>query len=338
VTDPFEVAGGCVAACNCTPSRCINRVRLKFRVLSRNQARQSCQASAAARWHAAPSPPRPGLPAGPFPALRASGAQVDLRGQGIEAIRRMGLLEAVRGKLVDELGVAFIDATKDYTEYLFDRGVDGFEQDKHRVVAYFSDGSTGEFDLLIAADGQGSRLRPAILPDGADPFWRVGIHMAYWFVPRIASDSNIRDTYMVPGGRHIRNRPGPHRRVVPRPGRPGRRRRPLRLPLQWHGHLRRPGRRLRAGWRDQSAPVRPDYCPGELRDHVAAFVDRIQGAVNPRLLRLGMPMSQAAIDALQAATALACFLHIPDLAARFAKEDRGGGWQLPANPVPIDAA
>ncbi|MFF9003033.1 hypothetical protein [Streptomyces achromogenes] len=31
----------------------------------------------------------------------------------------------------------------------------------------------------------------------------MGIHMAYWFVPRIASDTHIRDTYMVPGGRQI---------------------------------------------------------------------------------------------------------------------------------------
>ncbi|MFJ8940410.1 FAD-dependent monooxygenase [Streptomyces sp. NPDC102365] len=34
----------------------------------------------------------------------------------------------------------------------------------------------------------------------------MGIHMAYWFVPRIASDTNIRDTYMAPGGRQIMRR------------------------------------------------------------------------------------------------------------------------------------
>ncbi|OKI07009.1 hypothetical protein AMK13_16680 [Streptomyces sp. CB02056] len=44
-----------------------------------------------------------------------------------------------------------------------------------------------------------------------------------------------------------------------------------------------------------------------------------------------------AIDAFQAATALACFLHVPDLAARFSKEDRGGGWRLPENPAPTGA-
>ncbi|MGW0593819.1 hypothetical protein [Streptosporangium sp. NPDC002607] len=91
-------------------------------------------------------------------------------------------------------------------EYVFGLSVDGFEQDVRKVVAHFSDGSSGEFDLLVGADGQGSHIRRAILPEGFDPYWRVGIHMAYWFVPRIASDSNIRDTYMVPGGRQIMHR------------------------------------------------------------------------------------------------------------------------------------
>ncbi|WP_242907721.1 hypothetical protein [Actinomadura terrae] len=121
-----------------------------------------------------------------FPALRASGAQADLRGQGIEAVARMGLLDAVRSRLVDEAGVAL-------------RRLPGeAEGDDH--------GQHLRQDLLIGANGQGSRLRRALLPEGADPYWRVGIHMAYWFVPRIAADGDIRDTYMVPGGRQILRR------------------------------------------------------------------------------------------------------------------------------------
>ncbi|MFG3254522.1 FAD-dependent monooxygenase [Streptomyces sp. NPDC048172] len=189
-----------------------------------------------------------------FPALRASGAQVDLRGQGIEAVARMGLLGAVRRALVDEAGVAFVNAkgearatimanttgrgrqslTSEYeimrgdlvrilheatkhdadhvnhgnhVNHVFGIGVERFEQDEKRVVAHFSDGTSGEFDLLVGADGQGSRVRRAILPTGSpEPYWRVGIHMAYWFVPRIASDSDIRDTYNAPGGRMIMRR------------------------------------------------------------------------------------------------------------------------------------
>uniref|UniRef100_A0AAU3GR55 FAD-binding domain-containing protein n=1 Tax=Streptomyces sp. NBC_01401 TaxID=2903854 RepID=A0AAU3GR55_9ACTN len=68
------------------------------------------------------------------------------------------------------------------------------------------------------------------------------------------------------------------------------------------------------------------------------FVDRIQGEVNPRLLRLGMPMTRRAISAFQATTALACFLRVPELAARFSRDDRGGDWPLPADPAPVGTA
>lgn len=188
-----------------------------------------------------------------FPALRATGAQVDLRGQGIEAVEAMGLLDVVRSRLVDEAGVAFVnargraratimantsgrgrqsltseyeimrgdlvrilnDATKNDVDYVFGTSVDRFEQDERKVVAHFSDGSSDEFDLLVGADGQGSRVRRAILPAGTpEPYRRVGIHMSYWFVPRIASDSDIRDTYNAPGGRMLMRRS--HNRTRPR--------------------------------------------------------------------------------------------------------------------------
>lgn len=180
-----------------------------------------------------------------FPALRASGAQVDLRGQGIEAVRRMGLLDAVRSRLVDEAGVAFVDATgrpratimantsgqgrqsltseyeimrgdlvrllhdatSDDVTHVFGVSVDSFEQDEDRVVAHFSDGTSDAYDILVGADGQGSRVRRALLPAGApDPYRPLGIHMAYWFVPRTPSDSTIRDTYAAPRGRQIMRR------------------------------------------------------------------------------------------------------------------------------------
>jgi len=177
-----------------------------------------------------------------FPALRATGAQVDLRGSGIEAAARMGLLDVVRSKVVDEAGVAIVDhrgdvkatilanksgkgaqsltseyeimrgdlvrilydATKHSVDYVFDKSIESFEQDDKQVTARFSDGTAGAFDLLVGADGQGSRVRKAILPaGGVDPYWRMGMHMAYWFIPRDEDDSNIRRTYQAPGGRMI---------------------------------------------------------------------------------------------------------------------------------------
>jgi 2-polyprenyl-6-methoxyphenol hydroxylase-like FAD-dependent oxidoreductase len=373
-----------------------------------------------------------------FPSLRASGAQVDLRGQGIEAIRRLGLLDTVRAALVDEAGVAFVDprgraratimantsgqgrqtltseyeimrgdlvrilhdAVRDDAEHVFGRGVDGFEQDEHRVVAHFSDGSSGEYDLLVGADGQGSRIRRALLPEGFDPYWRVGIHMAYWFVPRIASDSNIRDTYMAPGGRQIMRRShnstetqayfvlreeseeasAIHRAPVER------------QQEFWAGRFRDAGWQTErfidgmssspffysqevvqvrtgtwsqgrvvlagdaahcsspySGMGTSGALVGAHVLAGEINRHpgdlptalanydrvLRPFADEIQGEVKPLLLRLALPSTRLAVSAFQAAAALAGFLRVPELAARFAKEDRGGSWPLPADPAPL---
>jgi len=180
-----------------------------------------------------------------FPALRATGAQVDLRGQGIDMAERMGLLPAIREHRVDEPGVAFVDAhgraratimantsgrgrqsltseyeimrgdlvrilhdaTKDDVEYRFGLAVDRFEQDEQRVLVYFSNGSCEEFDLLVGADGQGSRIRRCLLGEQSpQPYWRTGMHMAYWFIPRTETDSAIRDTFVATRGRQIMRR------------------------------------------------------------------------------------------------------------------------------------
>ncbi|MFF0142269.1 FAD-dependent monooxygenase [Streptomyces sp. NPDC005227] len=371
-----------------------------------------------------------------FPALRATGAQVDLRGQGIDAVERMGLLDTVRSKLVDECGVAFVnargkaratimantsghgrqtltseyeimrgdlvrilhDAVKDDVDYVFGRGVERFEQAEKKVVAQFSDGSSGEYDLLVGADGQGSRIRRAILPTASpEPYWRVGIHMAYWFVPRIASDTNIRDTYNAPGGRMIMRRShnptetqvyfvlreeseeasAVHREPAERQQEfwadrfrdagwqterfiDG-----MRTAESFHsqevvqvrtdtwskGHVVLAGDAAHCASPYSGMGVsgglvgayvlageinrRPHDLPTALATYDATlrpFVDEIQSQVKPHLLRVGMPMNQLSIDTFHSVTALACFLRVPDLVARFSKEDRGGAWKLPQYP------
>ncbi|QMU77160.1 oxidoreductase [Streptacidiphilus sp. PB12-B1b] len=371
-----------------------------------------------------------------FPALRATGAQVDLRGQGIDAVKRMGLLDAVRSKRVDEPGVALVnargkvratimantsgqgrqsltseyeimrgdlvrilhDATKQDADYVFGVSVERFEQDGRKVVAHLSDGSSDAFDLRVGADGQGSRIRRAILPPGSpDPYWPVGIHMAYWFVPRVASDGNIRDAYMAPRGRMIMRRShnptetqayfalreqsaeasAVHREPVERQKQfwserfrdagwqTGRFLDGMRTTENFYSqevvqvrtdtwsqgrvvlvgdaaHCASPysgmgisgglvGAYVLAGEINRNA----DDLPTALANYdtvLRPFVDEIQATVKPRLLRLGMPTSRLAIDAFHSLASLACSLHVPDLLARRAKEDRGGSWQLPDYP------
>lgn len=56
--------------------------------------------------------------------------------------------------------------------------------------------------------------------------------------------------------------------------------------------------------------------------------------MNPKVLSLGMPKTQLAIDAFLTVTGLATALRIPDVAARFARQDHGSAWQLPEPPSP----
>lgn len=171
-----------------------------------------------------------------YPDLRATGAQIDLRAQGIDAVKRMGLLDRVRSQLVDEAGVAIVDSsnrpwgivmantsgrgaqsvtseyeimrgdlvrilydvTKDDVDYIFGKTIDSFEQDAGCVTVTFSDGHREQYDIMVGADGQNSRTRKAILPQGADPLVHLGFHMAYYCVSRTAIDNNIRKVYMCP--------------------------------------------------------------------------------------------------------------------------------------------
>lgn len=179
------------------------------------------------------------------PALRAQGAQIDLRAQGIDVVKRMGLLEVIRSKLVDEAGVAMVDsenrikalmlantsgkgaqtgtseyeimrgdlvrilydATKNDVEYIFGKTVESFEQDDQGVTVHLSTGETGRYDILVGADGQGSRIRKAILPaDAPDPLRHLGLYIAYWTMPREPVDNNIRKVYHAPGARMAMSR------------------------------------------------------------------------------------------------------------------------------------
>jgi 2-polyprenyl-6-methoxyphenol hydroxylase-like FAD-dependent oxidoreductase len=180
-----------------------------------------------------------------FSALRATGAQIDIRAQGIEVVKRMGLIDVVRSKVVDEVGMSLVDthnrtkatvlanktgkgaqtasaeyeimrgdlvrilydATKDNVEYIFGVTAERFEQYEDHVEVHFSDGRTDTFDVLVGADGQGSRVRKAILPpDAPEPYRRLGVYFSYWFVPRTEIDDNVFKAYHCPGGRAVVSR------------------------------------------------------------------------------------------------------------------------------------
>ncbi|WP_375424620.1 FAD-dependent monooxygenase [uncultured Friedmanniella sp.] len=174
--------------------------------------------------------------------IRPGGQTVDLRGAGREVARRMGIEDAVRAATTGEQGVRFVDATgatraefgadaydgegfvaeleilrgelatllhehtRDHTEYLFGDRISGLDDQPGRVRVTFDSGLERDFDLVVAADGIGSRTRRLVFGD--EPQFRsLGMYTAYLTMPRAESDGTWARWYNATGGRVITLRP-----------------------------------------------------------------------------------------------------------------------------------
>jgi 2-polyprenyl-6-methoxyphenol hydroxylase-like FAD-dependent oxidoreductase len=157
-----------------------------------------------------------------FPTLRLTGLQIDIRGHGVEVMKRMGLEQAFHSKAIQEQGLEFVNSsgtrkayfpvnrsgkglqgfTTDYeimrgdfcqivydaiegrAKYVFGKTVQSFEQKEESVKVLFSDGEKEEFDLLVGADGQWSHTRNMMLgPKAPNPVTFLGVYVAYFTVP-----------------------------------------------------------------------------------------------------------------------------------------------------------
>ncbi|KAF5859756.1 hypothetical protein ETB97_002478 [Aspergillus alliaceus] len=162
-----------------------------------------------------------------FPGLRVTGLQVDLRGPGIQAMRRMGLEEAFRARSVPEQGLQLVDRKgrswgyipanrsgkglqssttdfeimrgdlcqllydhcKDRVRYRFGMYVRDISQTEEYAEVHLSDGSRERFDLVVGADGAGSHMRKMILgPDVADPVHPLGAYAGYFTIREPVTD------------------------------------------------------------------------------------------------------------------------------------------------------
>ncbi|TAQ88163.1 hypothetical protein B7494_g3526 [Chlorociboria aeruginascens] len=184
--------------------------------------------------------------------MRVSGQQLDVRGQGVPTMKKMGIEPAVRAASIHEPGMQLIDVdgrTKAFfpapqnvkakqsftTEYeimrgdliqilygltkerknvrhLFNDTIESFTQDEEsnpngKVHVSFQDGHKEDFDLVVGADGAGSRTRKMMLgPDAADPRQQLGGYIGFFSVPSTPEDS-FRWTFChLPGSRIIGTR------------------------------------------------------------------------------------------------------------------------------------
>lgn len=203
------------------------------------------------------------------PALRKGGQQIDLRGQGIPVMQKLGLMDAVRARAVAEDGIALMDPRHSRECAVFGRNDSGQGRQaltseyeimrgdlvdvlygasleaarsgppkgglKYRfgthvteirqlrggerksdsggddgVDVTFSDGRTETFDLVVGADGQGSRTRRLVYGQAASDaaFKPLGVSMAYFTMPRTTGDDATARFCLVPKRRFMATRSG----------------------------------------------------------------------------------------------------------------------------------
>jgi 2-polyprenyl-6-methoxyphenol hydroxylase-like FAD-dependent oxidoreductase len=186
------------------------------------------------------------------PDLRATGQSIDIRQAAVDVVSKMGLLDTVRAHTTREAGIEFVDergkafarfgasgnqeaqsftsefeilrgdlvnilydAVKDRVTTIFGVKVDQYTDDAStggKVDVLLSNGHRGSYDVLVAADGQSSRIRNVALgiTDTPRKYFRVfNNYAAYFTMPAIASipRTDYAQWYNSTGGRVLFMRP-----------------------------------------------------------------------------------------------------------------------------------
>lgn len=181
--------------------------------------------------------------------LLPHGQNVDLQGSAVTAVKKMGLLDEVRRRNTKETGTQFIDpngkpfaplpmkegssasltsgyeilrgdlaallfeATRDHpnVDYRFGTTVtEVISNDDNSVKVALSNGETQEFDLLVAADGQWSKVRKQCFPPEAVKAIHTGMYAVYYTIPREPGDNDLWNIYVALRSRIVTVRPDPY--------------------------------------------------------------------------------------------------------------------------------
>lgn len=162
--------------------------------------------------------------------VRHGGYAVDFRGEALDVLDRMGLLEPIRAldtamgdaAMVDaegrqyatlpaavfpgdlevpkgELTRLLYTAAEDRAEYVFGDSILAVEQDADGVDVTFENGPTRRFDLLIGADGLHSRTRALAFGPEERFVHSLGIHTAIFSLPNYLGLDHTGQLYVSTG-------------------------------------------------------------------------------------------------------------------------------------------
>jgi 2-polyprenyl-6-methoxyphenol hydroxylase-like FAD-dependent oxidoreductase len=181
------------------------------------------------------------------------GQNVDLQGSAVTVVKRMGLLDEVKRRNTKETGTQFIDpngrpfapfpitegssasltseyeilrgdlaallyeATKDHSnvDYVFNTTIKKvISNDHEHVKVELSNGDVQDFDLLVAADGQWSKVRKQCFSPESVKAVDLGMYAVYYTIPRTPSDNDLWNIYVALKSRVVAIRPDPHGKIM----------------------------------------------------------------------------------------------------------------------------
>jgi 2-polyprenyl-6-methoxyphenol hydroxylase-like FAD-dependent oxidoreductase len=167
--------------------------------------------------------------------IRPGGQTVDLRGAGGEVVQRMGLIDKIRARSLDQRGVAWIKSdghrraempvtafngnglvskleilrgdlvdvlyqeTKGQTEYRFDTRITELSQSDDAVEATLTDGTKLSIDLVVGADGPHSAVRRLVFGPEEQFVKPLGGYNAWFTAPDTVGLDGWYLMYQAPG-------------------------------------------------------------------------------------------------------------------------------------------
>jgi 2-polyprenyl-6-methoxyphenol hydroxylase-like FAD-dependent oxidoreductase len=172
------------------------------------------------------------------PALRSTGQGIDIRDSARDVVKKMGIFGQIRERSSKEEGTEFIsgnhrliarfpvdlesgnsmtsdveilrgelarilyEVTKDDVKYVFGDMVESLDELADGIRVGFANGTPAEtFDLVVAADGIGSKIRRMVFGRDAPNVKSLNSYVSYFSIPRIDTDTMWSRAYWVPGGR-----------------------------------------------------------------------------------------------------------------------------------------
>ena len=167
--------------------------------------------------------------------IRPGGQTVDLRGAGGDVVERMGLIDHMRERSLDQKGAAWIkadgsrradmpvtafngnglvskleilrgdlvdvpyQATNDQTDYRFNTRIEELSQDEDAVRATLSDGTKLSVDLVVGADGPHSAVRRLVFGPEEQFVKPLGGYNAWFTAPDTVGLDGWYLMYQAPG-------------------------------------------------------------------------------------------------------------------------------------------